>query len=64
MLTADTLANEGTKATPSATSASPVDGRRGWNSDVEISPFQSLSAIANTSWASGNDGPPFAPGEI
>ena len=60
--TADTLANDGTKATPSATSASPVDGHRGWISAVVTSPFQSSSATASTSWASGNDGPPFGLG--
>ena len=38
MAIADTLANDGTKATPSATSASPSDGLSGWISDVVISP--------------------------
>ena len=34
VLTADTLANEGTKATPSATSAMPAEGLSGWCSVV------------------------------
>jgi len=34
VLTAETLANEGTKPTPSATSAMPADGLSGWISEV------------------------------
>ena len=34
VLTAETLAKEGTKPTPSATSAMPAEGRSGWISVV------------------------------
>ena len=57
VLTADTLANEGTKATPSATSASPVEGSERVELVVETSPRHSRSAMASTSWASGTVGP-------
>jgi hypothetical protein len=46
---AETLAKEGTKATPSATSASPSEGLSGWISVVVISPLHSRSATASTS---------------
>ena len=46
VLTAETLANDGTKPTPSATSAMPAEGRSGWSSVVVTSTVpQSLGDV-------------------
>ncbi len=60
--TADTLANDGTNETPSATSASPVDGLSGWIWLVDTSPRHSWSATANTSSDPVMVSPPFSSG--